>query len=63
MPFSSRSFQPRYRTQVSHVAGGFFTIWVTGEAAPFLFFFFFFFTEVAANLMKFTVSHKEQTSP
>ena len=32
MPFSRRSSQPRDRTQVSHVAGRFFTIWANGEA-------------------------------
>ena len=31
-PFSRGSSQPRYRTQVSHVADGFFTSWVTREA-------------------------------
>ena len=31
-PFSRGSSQPRDRTQVSHIAGGFFTIWVTREA-------------------------------
>ena len=31
-PFSSRSFQPRNRTGVSHIAGGFFTNWAIGEA-------------------------------
>ena len=31
-PFSSRSSQPRDRTQVSHIAGGFFTSWATREA-------------------------------
>ena len=31
-PFSNRSFQPRNRTQVSHIAGGFFTSWATREA-------------------------------
>ena len=30
-PFSRGSSQPRDRTQVSHVAGGFFTSWATGE--------------------------------
>ena len=29
MPFSRRSSQPRNRTQVSHIAGRFFTIWAT----------------------------------
>ena len=34
---SSRGFtQPRDRTQVSHIAGGFFTVWVTREALPLL---------------------------
>ena len=28
-PFSRGSFQPRDQTQVSHIAGSFFTIWVT----------------------------------
>ena len=31
-PFTRRSSQPRDRTQVSHIAGGFFTSWVTREA-------------------------------
>ena len=31
-PFSRGSFQPRYRTQVSCIADGFFTSWDTGEA-------------------------------
>ena len=32
IPFSRRSSQPRNRTQVSCIAGRFFTIWVTREA-------------------------------
>ena len=32
IPFSRGSFQPRDGTQVSHIAGGLFTIWVTREA-------------------------------
>ena len=32
IPFSKGSFQPRDWTPVSHIAGRFFTIWVTGEA-------------------------------
>ena len=31
-PFSRGSSQPRNRTQVSHIAGGFFTSWATREA-------------------------------
>ena len=31
-PFSRGSFQPRDQTQVSHMAGGFFTSWATREA-------------------------------
>ena len=31
-PFSWGSSQPRERTQVSHIAGGFFTSWATREA-------------------------------
>ena len=31
-PFSGGSSQPRDRTQVSHIAGGFFTSWATREA-------------------------------
>ena len=31
-PFSRGSSQPRHRTQVSHIAGGFFTTWATREA-------------------------------
>ena len=34
MPFSRGSSQPRDQTQVSCIAGGFFTIWVTREALP-----------------------------
>ena len=30
--FSRESSQPRDRTQVSHIVGGFFTSWATGEA-------------------------------
>ena len=32
MPFSRRSSRPRGRTQVSHIAGRFFTVWASGEA-------------------------------
>ena len=32
MPSSRGSSQSRDRTQVSHIAGGFFTVWATGEA-------------------------------
>ena len=31
--FSRGSSQPRDRTQVSHIAGGFFSVWATGEAS------------------------------
>ena len=31
-PFFRASSQPRDRTQVSHIAGGFFTAWATKEA-------------------------------
>ena len=31
-PFSRESSQPRDWTQVSHIPGGFFTTWATGEA-------------------------------
>ena len=34
--FSRGSSQPRHRTQVSHIAGRFFTIWATREAPSFL---------------------------
>ena len=33
MLFSRGSSQPRDRTQVSRIAGGFFTIWATREAS------------------------------
>ena len=36
MPSSRGSSQPRYRTQVSCTAGGFFTIWVTRKAQSFI---------------------------
>ena len=32
MPSSRRSLQPRDRTQVSRIAGRFFTVWATREA-------------------------------
>jgi len=32
IPFSRGSSQPRDQTQVSSIAGGFFTIWTTREA-------------------------------
>ena len=32
IPVSRRTSQPRDRTQVSRVAGGFFTLWATKEA-------------------------------
>ena len=32
VPFSRGSSQPRDRTQVSHIEGGFFTSWATREA-------------------------------
>ena len=32
MPSSMESSQPRDRTQVSHIAGRFFSVWATGEA-------------------------------
>ena len=32
IPFSRRSFWPRDKTQVSCIAGGFFTIWAAREA-------------------------------
>jgi len=32
IPFSRRSSQPRDQTQVSHIAGRFFTNWATREA-------------------------------
>ena len=34
MPCSRGSIQPRDRTQLSHIAGRFFTIWATREAHP-----------------------------
>ena len=32
MPFSRGSSQPRDQTQISHVAGGFLTVWATRQA-------------------------------
>ena len=32
IPFSRESSQPKDQTQVSHIAGGFFTVWATREA-------------------------------
>ena len=34
--FSRRSSQPRDRTQISLILGGFFTIWATREVPPYL---------------------------
>ena len=34
MPSSRGSSQPRNRTQVSHIAGRFFTVWAPREALP-----------------------------
>ena len=34
MPSSRGSSRPRDRTQVSHIAGGFFTVWATRKALP-----------------------------
>ena len=31
-PFSRGSSQPRDQTQISHIAGGFFTVWAAREA-------------------------------
>ena len=52
VPFSRGSSQPRYQTQVSCIAGGFFTSWATREAPQF--FLFFVRTEAAkiCHLMK-----------
>ena len=36
IPFSRGSSQPRDRTQVSHTAGRFFTIWATREAQEYV---------------------------
>ena len=35
IPFSRASFQAKDQTQVFHTAGGFFTIWATGEGPKF----------------------------
>ena len=43
VPFSRGSSQPRDQTQVSHIAGGFFTSWATREASLLQLFLFFFF--------------------
>ena len=34
MPSSRGSSQPRNQTQVSHIAGGLFTVWATGKPTP-----------------------------
>ena len=39
IPFSRGSSQPRDRTQVSHIAGGFFTNLATREAPPYMYVF------------------------
>ena len=40
-PFSRESSQPRDRTQVSWIAGGFFTCWATREAQDFISYLFY----------------------
>ena len=42
VPFSKGSLKPRDRTQISCIAGGFFTVWANREAQLFKLFFFFF---------------------
>ena len=37
-PFSRGSSQPRDQTQVSHIAGGFFTSWATREAQSYVYY-------------------------
>ena len=34
VPFSRGSSQRRYQTQVSHIAGGFFTTWLSHQGSP-----------------------------
>ena len=46
MPSSRRSSQPRDQTQVSHIAGRFFTIWATREAHIILFYYYYFNKEI-----------------
>ena len=48
IPLSRRSPQPRDRTQVSHIAGRFFTVWATREApkAALLFLKYFYYFRV-----------------
>ena len=41
VPFSSRSSQPRDQTQVSRIAGRFFTSWATREAQMGNYYFYF----------------------
>ena len=36
VPFSRESSQPRDQTQVSHIAGGFFTSWANREAQNYI---------------------------
>jgi len=43
VPFSGRSSQTRNQTQVSHIAGGFFTIWAIREALYMCILFHIFF--------------------
>ena len=49
-PFSRGSSQPRERTQVSCIVGGFFTSWTTREAPPPLFFYRDYLTCLLRNL-------------
>ena len=42
VPISRGSSQPRDRTQVSHIAGEFFTNWAVKEARYTLFLFYYF---------------------
>ena len=53
-PFSRGSSQPRDRTQLSCIAGGFFIVWVTREASLFvLFLCLFVSTKAFSSLLSF----------
>ena len=57
IPFSKRSSQPRDRTQVSHIAGRFFTKWATrGALSPFnvLYILVFCCSKYSINMCVFT---------
>ena len=51
LPFFRGSSQPRDQTQVSHIAGRFFTSWATRDAYFYYFYFLAIMSNVAMNIL------------